>query len=204
MSKPSIVFVFKGLAPCLQHNSRLANPLDPVVRAMKPLHAKKKKTESDFEDLARLEFLGSLYTEARTDDGWPSGPVIWPDVNVEALFLAAAKKEGKGPKVKAGLRVPTSPRLIYPKPPANPCDLWDRHEHRLIVPAKVQGRTVMRCRPIFRQWELRVQVDYDDRILNADDIILMAEVAGREIGLSDWHPRYGQFTAEVAKGARAA
>ena len=50
-----------GLVPLILHNARLADPLDPISKAMKTVSSKRKKTDADFEELARLEFEGGLY-----------------------------------------------------------------------------------------------------------------------------------------------
>lgn len=49
-----------GTAPLLMHNSRLADPIDPIVRSMKKITGKTKKTEDDHAETARLEFLDDL------------------------------------------------------------------------------------------------------------------------------------------------
>ena len=51
----------EGTAPLLMHNIRLADPLNPIAKAMKAISSKRKKTDDDLAQLARLEFEGGLY-----------------------------------------------------------------------------------------------------------------------------------------------
>lgn len=50
-----------GQTPFLMHNSRLANPLDVYTKEIAKRSGKRKKTEEDIEELARLEWEGGLY-----------------------------------------------------------------------------------------------------------------------------------------------
>ena len=45
----------------MMHNARLANPLDPLVQEIKKLTGKRKKTEDDLLQIARLEWEGGFY-----------------------------------------------------------------------------------------------------------------------------------------------
>ncbi len=50
-----------GLGGMLMHNvDELANPMSELCKAMKKITGKRKKVDADHEELARLEFVGSL------------------------------------------------------------------------------------------------------------------------------------------------
>ena len=93
--KQTAKYHLTGVAPLMMHNGRLSDPLDPWAKAMKKVTEKKKKTEADYEELSRLEFLGSLYLL----DGVP----CIPREALKATYLRAAFTLKKGPKVKPGL-----------------------------------------------------------------------------------------------------
>ena len=73
----------EGLAPLLMHNARLANPLDTIVQAKKPIAAKRTKTDDDHALLSKYEFLGGLYIDA------DAGPYL-PAENIERCIRDAA------------------------------------------------------------------------------------------------------------------
>jgi hypothetical protein len=43
------------------HNSRLADPLDPIAKELKAASSKRKKTEPDFLEMEEIEFRGGIY-----------------------------------------------------------------------------------------------------------------------------------------------
>lgn len=58
-----------GTQPLLMHNSRMANPLDPIVKAVGKITSKRVKTDDDQEELARLDFYGGLYLDPDVEIG---------------------------------------------------------------------------------------------------------------------------------------
>ena len=54
-------FRITGVAPLLFHNGQLADPINPHTRSIAELTSKRKKVEADHAEIARREFLGSLY-----------------------------------------------------------------------------------------------------------------------------------------------
>ena len=61
MSYQRMKFRLTGVSPLVKHNGRLANPWDPMAKALKAVAGERAKTDADFEELARIEFLGGLY-----------------------------------------------------------------------------------------------------------------------------------------------
>lgn len=179
-----------GTADLLMHNARLADPLDPVAKAMKKISALRKKTEDDHLEMRRLEHLGSLYYDPK------AGPYI-PAENIERCLVDAAKRSRRGTDLKAGMVITTNVNpLAYPGP-RTPDELWADENYRHLKSSKVTTNRVMRCRPLFRHWSVEADGVLDTGLLAKDDFIGIAETAGNLIGLGDWRPRFGRFTVEV-------
>lgn len=195
-----IEFEIQGVAPTLLHSGRLADPLDPIVKEMKRIHSKRKKTDEDLDALSKLEWLGSFYFEeegvfevkgtdvAITGYGRPH----WPSENLERMLQDAAAKNRLGKQFKAGIYVPENAHLIYDGPETidmlfHDRRFWDRRS------AKIQKNTVQRTRPIFRNWKLRFKVHHLPDVVDDSAVREAVEVAGRLIGLSDNRPKYGRF-----------
>jgi hypothetical protein len=186
------LITLQGTAPLLMHNSRLANPLDPAAKAMKRVTGKRTKTDEDHEEIARLEHAGSLYFD--TD----AGPYL-PADNIWRCLYDAAKKTKRGPKVKEGVFIATDINpLVYPGPRTID-GLWKDESFRHLASAKVTTQRVMRCRPIFRTWTTEAEGVIDTDIIDFVELQHIAETGGDRIGMGDWRPRYGRFTATVAK-----
>lgn len=181
-----------GTKPLLMHNSRLSNPLDPYTRRLKELNAKRQKTDADYMEVARTEARGSVW-EA------PGGMLGLPTANVWRCLYDAATAFKKGEALKRGLLYDDDvlPLLIEGVPIPIDAYLADP-EHIHYGSVKVQRNRVMRARPRLRHWQSSDHPFelYDD-VLNLRDLKPIVERAGRLIGIGDWRPLYGRFTAEI-------
>lgn len=143
--------------------------------------------------MARLEFLYSLYLE--------KGKPCVPGVVLEGALTGrggAARKMKKGKQAAAGLFVLDNFPLEYDGP-TDPKELWKDQRFRFRVACKVQQSKVMRTRPIFDEWAANVQVSFNPDLVDEREIFQWMELAGREVGLMDWRPKYGRFEVEEIK-----
>jgi len=177
-----------GITPTIQHNGQLANPLNKWSKAMKEISGKRKKTDADFEELAKIEFFGALYLDS---DGRP----CWPGETIEAMLISAAKKSREGPQAKTGIICDGNFAIKY-SGPTDPEKLWADERFRLTVPVRVQSSRIMRTRPIFREWSLPIEISYLEDVVNERTVRDWCNTAGQLIGLSDWRPKYGRFSVE--------
>lgn len=185
----------QGTAPLLMHNSRLANPIDPIVRESKKITGKMKKTDEDHLEIARLEHAGGLYW----DDEF--GPYI-PSDNIWRSLYDAARKNKLGPKVKEGVIFTENVNpLVYPGP-RTVDGLWADENYRLVSSAVVSQKRIMRTRPMFRTWATEAAGLLDPTVLDIHTLIAVADVAGSLIGLGDWRPRYGTYSATIKGGSK--
>jgi hypothetical protein len=180
----SLHFKITGVAPLLMHNGQLADPLNDHSKALKRITSKRNKTDADHEEMARLEWFGSLYLK----DGKP----CLPGEILEAAFVAAAKKQKQGKQAQAGIFCPDSYPLLYDGA-RKPEQLWGDRDYRHTVGVRVQQNRVSRTRPIFRNWSCKIEVQYDDELLNAEEVNDIVRIAGEIIGVGDWRPKYGRF-----------
>jgi hypothetical protein len=175
----------EGIAPTILHNGRMANPMDEYAKQLKAISGKRKKTDDDYAEMARIEWHGSLYLDSNLHPCWPSEAV-------EGLLIAAAKKSKEGPQAKTGLLIIGDFPIKY----AGPKDieeLWADKNYRIAVGVNVGGSKVIRTRPIFRSWSLDLQVQFDPEIVNRATVMHWITVGGKLIGLSDWRPKFGRY-----------
>lgn len=179
-----------GTAPLLVHSARLSDPLDPATKAMAKVTGKRKKTEDDHAELGRLEHAGSLYIHE------DFGPYI-PGSNVEACLFKAASKVKLMTALKTALLIPTEVNPLLYQGPRDVDGLWNNKTfvHRASV--KVGTSRVIRTRPVFPQWALTVEGTLDTEVIDPDQFIQIVDTAGALIGLGDWRPRFGRFTAKT-------
>lgn len=191
----SITFKIKGTCPLLVHNDQMVDPLNPHTRAMKELTKKRKKTDEDHEEIARIEWEAGLYFEEDI------GPFL-PAANIEAMVREAAKLSKEGKKIQRGVqceqdRIPIEydgPRKVEP--------LYADGRFRDRRSAKVGMSKVIRTRPIFRDWELSFSLLFMDDIISERDLIAIVHKAGRVTAMGDYRPRFGRFVVTHINGKK--
>lgn len=185
-----------GAFPLLMHNSRMADPLDPIVKAKQKLTSKMKKTDADHEEIAHLDFLGGLYIDSDV------GPYL-PADNIQRCLLDAARLNRLGPKCERGVFIDSDVNPLAYDGPRTAEEMWSQEQFRFRRSVKTgKGKNAPRtmgCRPIFRQWRAQAHGLLDESQINLDELRAIADNAGTFIGIGDWRPRYGRFTAHVEK-----
>lgn len=190
----------KGVSPLMLHNSRLANPLDPIAKEMKRVSGKRAKTDADLELLANLEWLGGLYTtESGTFEQNGSGlkisgfgvPCI-PGEVIEGAMQVAARKHKLGKQFSAGLICDGNWPIEY-EGEKTVAALSKDEAFRDMRIVKIQNRSIMRCRPIFHQWGLRFTLSYLPTLLNEQQVRDVVVLAGQVAAFGDYRPKYGRF-----------
>jgi hypothetical protein len=111
---------------------------------------------------------------------------------IEAAFIEGAKKQKRGQQAKAGALSDGFWPLEYDGP-KEPERLWTDERFRLSVGVRVQRNRIMRMRPIFREWESQIEIDYLADQLNGEEVVEIMRNVGRIVGLCDWRPKFGRF-----------
>jgi len=170
----------------LQHNGRLADPLDAASKRLKHFTGVKKKTDEVHAAVAEAEFRGSLYLN--TD-----GQVILPSRVLEANIAEGARKTKEGKNALAGLFVDEDAILSYDGGPMTEDQLVASPAHRLTVGVRVKQARVMRTRPLFRNWSAKFQVSVLSTVITEEALGQWLQNAGTYLGLGDYRPRYGRY-----------
>lgn len=187
-------YTIQGTQPLLMHSERLANPFDPLTREMKAIAGKRKKTEDDLSELARLEWEGGLYHDETIG-------IYVPAYNLLAAFVGGGKVQKLGSTVKRAALVLGDKIELQFDGPKEPKALF-ADEHKRFVDmrsVKVGTSKVMRCRPIFRKWKLTFVVGFDESSLQRHDLDRVVRDTGEMVGLGDYRPRFGRF--EIVESA---
>jgi len=196
MAWKTIRFRITGDAPLIMHDGGVANPLSRAAKEMKKITSKKSKTDADFERLAEIEFKAGLYLDE------DSGPVI-PARNIEAMVYAAATVTKKGKIAKSACFVKKNAILQY-EGPRDADGLWSEERFRLCVGVKIGRNRVMRTRPIFNEWAAMVEIEFEDSVVDASTVEEWVRTAGTLVGIGDWRPQNGRFTATVIAESKKA
>lgn len=176
--------------PLLMHNGQLANPMLDVTRRLAEATAKRNKTLEDHFETADREWAGGVYYK-------PGVGVYIPAENVHRCLTDAARLVKLGKGIERGVFFPENEIPLQYDGPADIATLGKDENFRLVVPVKVGMKRVMRTRPKFDAWSLTATGMLDTTQLDVQELRTIAERAGKLIGLGDWRPRYGRFTAEL-------
>ncbi len=174
-------------APLIMHNGQTADPTNKWAKLMKQISGKRNKTDADYEELARIEFMAGLYINDR-------GPYIPPHV-IDSLIVNAAKKSKEGQIAKSGVFCLVPAPLEYDGP-RTAAELWADERFRFSAIVRISMARIARMRPRFEQWSAVITLNVEDTVVNPSRIDDWLRVAGQQIGIGDWRPQHGRFTAE--------
>jgi len=190
MAIKKLTYKLTGTRPLLMHNGHLANPISVHAKAIKEITGKRQKTDADHIEIARREWLGGLYRDAK-------GRVCVTEDMMLGMLQEAA---GIHRKRKNARRVlcsePTFP--VEYKGPKDPDELWSIDAFRDMRLAVVNRARVVRTRPRFVDWSLVVSFLVNTEDLDERDVDKIVRDAGDLIGLGDFRPRFGTFTVDRA------
>lgn len=174
--------------PMLVHNGQTADPLNKWSKALKAISGKRKKTDADYEELARIEFMAGLYMGE-------TGPII-PAANVDSMVINAARKNREGKIAQSGAFCMKNAVMEYDGP-RTADELWSEDRFRHVAIVRVQSARVARTRPVFNEWSAVVEISYEDSVVNKAQLDSWMHIAGTQVGLGDWRPQHGRFSVEA-------
>jgi len=186
----TLSFRIVGVSPLLMHNGQLADRTNNFTRQIAEISSKRKKTDADYDEMSKLEWFGGLYL-------YNQEPCI-PGFLFEAALIGkggAARKERMGKEAACSVFVTKNFPLQYDGP-RDLHELWERKEFVDLSLAKIKTSTIMRTRPIFQEWSAEIEIQFNENLIDEDTLKRWIEVAGEQVGLMDWRPRYGRFTVE--------
>ena len=182
-------------APLLMGNVRLANPLDPIVKQMKEITSKRKKTEDDLLRLMELEWEGGLYLDEK-------GRPCLPGDLVMGMLVASARMDKLGKTFRAGVVCGGSFPLEYDGPKTLD-GLRADPRFRVVKMVTVQRAKILRTWPAFPEWRVDVVIHYHPAILNESQITTAIERGGMFCGFCNYRPTYGRFHLDAKSNGRA-
>jgi hypothetical protein len=184
-----------GGAALVCHNERLADPLDPLVREIAAVSKKRNKTEADHLEIARLEFLGGLYTNG-------NGPCL-PAWNILRCLQDGAKRHKRGVDVLRGVYPLTDHADLFYDGDDNrdPAKMWKAGTYSLRKTVGIQRSRTMRTRPMFTEWSCELDVEVDPVVFDLDTLANCWKDAGKYAGIGEMRPVYGRFVGTLEEVA---
>lgn len=186
------VVMLTGERPMLQHNGRLANPIDSYTRQLSAITGKRKKTDDDLISIMEIEARGACWET-------PEGLLGLPNAAVWRCIYDAAKAYKRGEDIKRALILEDIVQPLSVGGAFVSCDEYLKDAtHIDYRPVKVNNRKTMRARPIVHDWSSSHRFELLDDVIDARALVPILERAGRLVGVGDWRPTYGTFSVEVS------
>jgi len=188
----------KGVTPLIMHNSAGANPQNHYTKIKKPITAKRNKTDADYEKLAELDFLSSLYFDVLLG-------LYVPAENIQKMILEAARgcDQKKAKKAVVGVRL--LEHFGYQLETDNCKDLnalMKDPKNKYFAMVTIQKAKNPHTRAIFHNWRFELDVEIDEVIVDPHFVHEWFVYAGDRVGLGSRRPyaptpgQFGRFVIE--------
>lgn len=217
-----ITFQIKGTSALVLDNGEMSNPLNPNVGVLKPISAKRTKTQQDHILLAKTQWLLAFYgseeglisLNPKTNQLEAVGfgyPVLTAN-NVFSMIHEGSKKIKLGTQVKTGISVVNLTHKIKFSEDLTILQMLEMFNDRpsengeyvklgskfvLSEMRKTsQGQKVLYVRPYFPEWSLEFSLEFMTNVLDQAQVIECVEKAGNLCGIGALRPRQGKFIVE--------
>lgn len=201
-------FTLVGSSPMIVHNGGNISPLHPCNKLKAEFTKKRKKTDDDYVNIARIEWFQSLYLdrpvqlemkEGKYYDANKERPkVVLPMKCVRACVKSGAKLSRNGKALDRAVqftnvdfyRPSDGKKLSFP----DINKMSDDNEYIDETVMTVQRAKVVRYRALFKTWGATVSGVWAEDMLNEEDLVQAIEMAGMFEGMNDSRSLgYGRF-----------
>jgi hypothetical protein len=189
----------KGTGPLLQNNPQTVDRFNKYAKEMKKINDKKtRRTDEDYLNLRDLEVRSKIYFDDKLGIYVPQSWLA-DAIATNAFRVCKVSKDTirgslfvNDPHIKLQYRdmskVKTPEDVV-----SNPV-----FHHTMILP---QGQVrLVKMFPIFHDWSFETTVDFDNTMIDPDDLTRVVQHAARYGGFGDFRPTFGRASGEVIHG----
>ena len=185
---------FKGIDQLILCNPATVDPLHPLAKEKKRLQSKRNKTDEVLLQIRDLDIRAALYWEDQV-----VVPSLWvlAAINNNAFAISKiSKAKCRGAIFAKDQWLP----LTYEgqKKVKEPLDIVKQSEFHYVVPLKQGQVRIVKAFPCFKNWGFSCDLEYDDMIVQEDDIKNIINYAARYGGFGNFRPTFGR--CEVTYG----
>ena len=188
---------FTGFSPLLQNNPRGINPTDPLGKADAVANKKFKASKTDENFIAQCQ-TGIALRIFWDDELGIYVPTRW----VTAQIAKHSFKKCKISKDNARAAVFTledKVKLTYDgmKNVKTMQDVTHNTNFQTLIFQKIGPNKVPKAMPIFHKWSFELELEYDNEIIDLEQLTGILEYGAKYNGFGDFRPTYGRCIAEV-------
>ncbi len=197
MAIKEITVKFIGISPLLQNNPQTVDVFNRYSKLKKPLSDKRGKAKTDdvIQKLRDIEVESKLYFD---DDIGVYIPSRWVLAAV-AQNAYALTKISKAKTRGAVFTTEDKFKLNYDGMKGVKTKLDIVHNPKFVVTLILPQQNVRLAKsaPIFHKWSFNVTLEFDDAIINREDLVTILEYSAKYSGFGDFRPTYGRALCEV-------
>ena len=193
-----------GTSPLLLSNNACSDPLSDAAKTKKFFTSKRTKSDDDHRNLRVIDWVYSGYwkkpgeviidNSENTVDFNGFANLFLPSQNFQRCLVEGAKAFKLGKEVNRALVVEEDAEIDYDGPKTAK-QLLSNPDFVLTSPVLRMKPTNWVTRLILPKWAIKYTVTIDDERISVEDLVRIADTAGRFEGLGTWRPRYGRFGA---------
>lgn len=185
---------FSGIDQLIHCNPATVDPLHPLSKEKKRLQSKRNKTDEVLLQIRDLDIRAALYWEDK---------VIVPSSWVLAAINNNAFSISKISKAKCRGAIFAKDQFLTlnyegQEKVKEPLDIVKQSEFHYVVPLKQGQVRIVKAFPCFKKWSFSCDLEYDDMIVQEDDIKNIINYAARYGGFGNFRPTFGR--CEVSYG----
>lgn len=205
----NFTFSVVGTSPMITNNGSNIDPLNPINKLKKEFTSKRKKSDDDYRNIARVEWFQTLYLSSRLilelrEDKFYADTNNLPTLTmpvkcVRAAIISGAKHNKNGKSVARAIQFEkvdfyrpseTGKKMSFPDINTMSDDL----AYIDATPMTVNRAKVLKHRAIFAQWGFAVTGGIAEDILDPQAFEDAIAIAGRYEGINDSRAYgYGRF-----------
>ena len=198
MAIKNLTVKFTGFSPLLMNNPQGIDPTNKLLKLDQAANKKYKasKTDENFEAQCRTGIALRLFW---SDDTGVFVPTRW----VTAQIAKHSFKRCKVSKDNARAAVFTTSdktKLTYDgmNKVKTMVDVTNNNNFQTMIFQKIGQVKVPKAMPIFHKWSFEVELEYDNTIIDLEQLTDLLEYGAKYNGYGDFRPTYGRCTAEVS------
>jgi hypothetical protein len=194
MAIQQLTIKYTGIDQLLQNNPQTVDPFNKFSKEKKLITDKKKKTDDDLIALRKIDIRSKIFFDDKIGIYIPAS---WVLASIQGVSWAKAKI--KKDNIRASVFATEQKiKLTYQgmDKVKTALDIVgnEQFHHIAILP---QGQVrVTKATPIFSDWGFTATLDFDNTIINAQELKGLIEYGAAFGGFGDFRPTFGRATVE--------
>jgi hypothetical protein len=194
MAIQTLTIKYTGIDALLQNNPQMSDPLNKFSKEMKNLSGKRKKTDDDILGMRQIELRAKIYWDEKTGIYVPAS---WVTASIQGVSWSKAKI--KKDDIRASVFVKQSKIKLEYKDSnlvKQPIDIVQNETFHHVASLPQGQVRVVKATPIFNDWHFTATIEFDDSIINAEELKNLIRVGAIQGGFGDFRPTFGRATVE--------